>query len=164
MKTQIPGALSGDMRHKWKFRLILAALASSLWWLAIVGFASTESPTAEDHFHRGNALDDKGDVDGAIAEYREALRLRPDFAEAHYNLGVELRHKVDRNGAIAEYREALRLMPDFAEAHYNLGVELEAQGKRKEALEEYRKACQLAPNDPDPCGKGEKLSGELKQP
>ena len=128
MKTQTPGARAGDRRRNWKIRLRVAALAGSLWWLSAVGFASTQSPTAGDHFLRGNALDGKGDVDGAIAEYREALRLKPDFAEAHYNLGIALNHKGDWDGAMAEYREALHLKRDYAEVHNNLGVTLLNKG------------------------------------
>ena len=34
-------------------------------------------------------------MDGAIAEWREAIRLEPDLAEAHYNLGVALNEICD---------------------------------------------------------------------
>ena len=44
----------------------------------------------------------KGDMDGAIAEYREALRLNPNNDMAHYNLGLALEHKGDWDGAMAE--------------------------------------------------------------
>lgn len=63
------------------------------------------------HLILGRALDDKGDWDGAIAEYREALRLNPNYDTVHNNLGIALGHKGDTDGAIAEYREALRLNP-----------------------------------------------------
>ena len=59
-----------------------------------------------------------GDLDGAIAEYRTALRLRPDYATAHHNLGDALRAKGDLDGAIAEYRTAVHLQPDFAETQH----------------------------------------------
>ena len=42
------------------------------------------------HYNLGIALDEKGLIDEAIAEYREALRINPGYAEAHYNLGVAL--------------------------------------------------------------------------
>ena len=36
------------------------------------------------------ALSEQGKLDEAIAEYREAMRLKPDLAEAHTNLGIAL--------------------------------------------------------------------------
>ena len=54
----------------------------------------------------------KSKHDEAIAEYREAIRLKPDFAEAHNNLGNALQAKGKLDEAIAEYREAIRLKPD----------------------------------------------------
>ncbi len=70
-----------------------------------------EPDDAAAHDNLGNALDHKGDLDGAIAEYREALRLNPKDVVAHINLGVALASKGDMDGEIGEYREALRLNP-----------------------------------------------------
>jgi len=39
----------------------------------------------------GFALYHKGQYDAAIAEYREAIRLKPGFAEAHNNLGMAIK-------------------------------------------------------------------------
>ena len=58
------------------------------------------------------ALRNQGKLDEAIAEYREAMRLKPDYPEAHNNLGVTLKDQGKLDEAIAEYREALRLKPD----------------------------------------------------
>jgi Flp pilus assembly protein TadD len=67
------------------------------------------------------ALGHKGDRDGAIAEYREALRLNPNndvahffLGEAHNKLGVALEQKGDRQGALEEYRAAHMLDPKNA--------------------------------------------------
>ena len=78
----------------------------------------------------GYALLSQGKLDEAIAEYRQAIRLKPDDAEAHNNLGTILcDRKHDYEGAIAEFREAIRLKPDDAEAHHDLGAALTGQGK-----------------------------------
>ena len=37
---------------------------------------------------------EQGQLAEAVAQYQEAIRLRPDYAEAHYNLGIALRSKV----------------------------------------------------------------------
>jgi TonB family protein len=56
-------------------------------------------------------------LNGAITEYREAVRLDPENAETHYNLARTLDKNGEHDAAIAEYREALRLKPEFAKSH-----------------------------------------------
>jgi Flp pilus assembly protein TadD len=48
-------------------------------------------------------------LDQAIAEYNEAIRLKPDYARAHYNLGVALEKKGDLQAALAQCRIASEL-------------------------------------------------------
>ena len=57
-------------------------------------------------------LYDQGDPDGAISEYRHAIRLDRDLATAHYHLGVALEASGNRKGALKEYRRARDLEPD----------------------------------------------------
>jgi tetratricopeptide (TPR) repeat protein len=98
----------------------------------------------EAHYHLGLVLYDKGRLDEAVAEYREALRLGlEDNAGAHNNLGVALRAKGDLDGAIAQYQRAIRLKADSAEAHTNLGVALVDKGRLDEAIAECREAIRL---------------------
>jgi cytochrome c-type biogenesis protein CcmH/NrfG len=52
----------------------------------------------------------------AVEAYREAVRLKPDFAEAWYNLGVSYIKLGRHREAVEACREAVRLKPDFAEA------------------------------------------------
>ena len=104
-------------------------------------------PRPEAHANLGVALAKKGDWDGAIAEYREALRLNPDNDIAHANLGAALGNKGDWDGAIAEYREALRLNPNNDGAHANLGWMLGEKGDLDGAVGEYREALRLNPNN-----------------
>jgi len=61
---------------------------------------------AETHYSLGNALAEKGQYDAAIAEYREAIRLKPHYAEAHNNLGMALK----RSGKSAQPAPAKRGM------------------------------------------------------
>jgi protein O-mannosyl-transferase len=89
-----------------------------------------------------------GRMDDAIAEYEEALRIKPDYALAHTNLGTALDGIPGRGAeAITHYREAVRLWPDHGEAHYNLGNALmKTPGGLSEAITEYKEAVGLRPD------------------
>jgi Flp pilus assembly protein TadD len=76
--------------------------------------------------HLGAALKAKGDLDGAIAEYRAALRLQPDNAEGHYDLGRVLWTKGDPEAA--QFHTAYGLAPNeptIRQIYHNLTRQLE---------------------------------------
>jgi tetratricopeptide (TPR) repeat protein len=100
-----------------------------------------KSPGA--HNNLGAALTDRGHLDEAIAEYREALRLNKNYGAAHANLGLALRQKGRVDEAIAECQEAIRLQKDSPAAHNNLGAALVDKGRLDEAIAEYREALRL---------------------
>ncbi len=99
------------------------------------------------HYNLGVALANKGNWDGAMAEFREALRLNPNNDGAHVALGYGLVVKGDWEGGIAEYREALRLNPKSEMAHVYLGKTLEIKGDWDGEISEERQALRLNPND-----------------
>ena len=111
------------------------------------------SPPQQDdamkHHNLGSALKEKGDLDGAIAEYRTAISQRQNFPEAHYDLGIALDAKGDLDGAIAEYRTAIVQRPNLPDAHYNLGTALRVKGDLDGAIAEYRTAISQRPNYPE---------------
>ncbi len=100
---------------------------------------------ADRDFASGIDYHNAGRIDEAIASYREALRIRPDFAEAHDNLGKALKERGRLDDAIASYREALRIQPDHAGAHYRMGNALYEQGRLDAAAASYREALRIEP-------------------
>lgn len=60
----------------------------------------------------GWLLSEEGDLDGAIAASRTAVRLKPDVADTHYLLGGALRATGLKKQAAQEFRDYLRLAPD----------------------------------------------------
>ena len=94
-------------------------------------------------------MKEQGKLDEAVACYRRALELKPDYAEAHNNLGNALKDQGKLDEAVACYRRALELKPDYAEAHNNLGIALKDQGKLDEAVACYRRALELKPDYAD---------------
>jgi len=92
-----------------------------------------------------------GDLDGAIAQYRETLRLREDDSMAHDNLGTVLQRMPGRmDEAIGQFQAALRLQPDNADAHNNLGTAwLSKPGRLNDAIAEYRETVRISPGFPE---------------
>jgi protein O-mannosyl-transferase len=99
------------------------------------------------HNNLGSVLLSKGQVDEAIGQLREALRLMAEYPDAHNNLGAALLAKGQFDQAIAHLQAALATEPNFAHAHYNLGAALDGQGRHDEAIAQFREALRLAPGD-----------------
>lgn len=74
------------------------------------------------HDNLGDALAQKGDLDAAINEAKESLRINPSLPETHVTLGDALAQKGDPGTAIKEYQEALRINANFFEARRNLEI------------------------------------------
>jgi protein O-GlcNAc transferase len=69
----------------------------------------------------GAAQKGKGDLDAAIDSYKQALKIKPDFAEAYNNMGNALKDKGDLEAAIDSYQQALKINPVYAEAILQYG-------------------------------------------
>jgi tetratricopeptide (TPR) repeat protein len=102
--------------------------------------------TADDYNTSGVAKFSKDDYDGAIADYTEAIRLKPDFAEAYNNRGNAKGEKGDYDGAIADYNQAIQLKPDYAHAYNGRGAAKNDKGDHDGAIADYNQAIQLKPD------------------
>ena len=69
-------------------------------------------------------LNTEGKLDEAVAAYRQAIRVKPDYVEAYYNLGNALKDQDELAEAVAAYRRAIGIKADYAETYSNLGVAL----------------------------------------
>jgi len=101
------------------------------------------------HYALGVALGHTGQVDPAIDELRQAIRLKPDLFEAHTNLGVLLGNQAKPEEAIAAFAEAIRLRPDVAELHVNLSNALRENWMMDQAIAAAQKAIALKPTLPE---------------
>ncbi len=58
----------------------------------------------------------RGDVDGAIARYKDALRYKPNYAEPCLLLGQAYEQKHDPASAIDYYQQYLKILPTASES------------------------------------------------
>ena len=82
------------------------------------------------HYNLGLALDEKGRVEEEIAQYQQALQIKPDYMQAHINLGDAFFQTGSLDEAVSQYQKALQIEPGYAHAHYNLGRSLGKQGMK----------------------------------
>ncbi len=100
---------------------------------------------ARAHNNLGQARFRAGEIDAAVASYRRALALQPDYPETHYNLGVAHARQDRIDEAIASYGRALAVQPDYPEALNNLGNALARAGRPADALARYAEAVRRRP-------------------
>ena len=96
----------------------------------------------------GKGLIRKREIDQAIAQFQQAIKLEPEFAAAHYELAELHIAKNSLQQAISEYQKVLELNPRDVSVHLRLGAVYELDGKNKEAVSEYSRVIALAPDSP----------------
>jgi Tfp pilus assembly protein PilF len=95
------------------------------------------------HLNLGLVFLQNGNVDGAIAEYQNALQINPNVAEAHYNLGVAFLQTGKVDDALNQFQAALKINPAFAAASVTLGEVYFQQGRLDAAIPQFQKALQI---------------------
>lgn len=97
-----------------------------------------DNPVA--HQCLGTAYLQDGEVEKAISQLEEAVRLAPALPEAHNNLGTVLGILNRHEEAIRQFEIVLQQIPDSPDAHNNLGTSLAALGRYEEAIVHFRAA------------------------
>ena len=102
------------------------------------------------HFELAELLNTSADLhvkQGAVAEYRAALRENPQDEKAVCRLGDLAVDKGDNTEALAEYSKAVQLQPGDAEAKLDLAKTLLALDQPDKALPLLEQAVQLEPGN-----------------
>ena len=143
-------------------RLILAGVGATLATGSVVATRSYESHWSDSvtllqyyltqtpaewklHTRLGNEWIQLGDYPSAIAEFRAAVYLNPNWAENQLNLGRALYTVGKYAEARPAFAMALRQTPKDWRAHMLMGWTLTRQKDREGALDEFRIAARLAP-------------------
>ncbi|VWD36492.1 tetratricopeptide repeat protein [Burkholderia contaminans] len=114
--------------------------------IALMEQSLVARPDASYFNNLGNMLRENGRLDDAIARYRRAVALRPDYPEAHNNLGNALRDAREPAAAMESCARAIELRPGYAQAYNNLGNALQDLGDLDDAATHYGRAIELDPS------------------
>ena len=95
--------------------------------------------------NRGNARADAGAAVQAVADFSEAIKLRPSETSSHAGRGRAKLTLGDITGAIADYSEALRLAPETASLYVGRGHVRFVQGDMPAAIADFTEAIRLNP-------------------
>jgi tetratricopeptide (TPR) repeat protein len=121
--------------------------AIRLYGQAIAAGGLPADEVAAAHFNRAAAYRKLGRLAGALADYDEAIRLKPDFAAAYDSRGNVHRERGELDKAILDYNMALKIKPDFANALDNRGNAYRDRGEPERAIIDYDAALKLRPDD-----------------
>ncbi len=103
------------------------------------------NPDAVAHLEQGDLLFAEGDLEGAAAEFRNAIQSAPHLTGPHASLGWLLYSMGDLEGAVSEFEEARRIDSAWADPVLGLGYSYLGQSDNEAARREFEAAIALSP-------------------
>jgi tetratricopeptide (TPR) repeat protein len=97
---------------------------------------------AESFSNRALAYRQKGDLDRAVQDYGQAIKLNGKLASIYNNRGVAYDRKGEFDRAIQDYEQAIKLKPS-PEAFFNRGNAHLAKAQYDHAIDDYNQAIRL---------------------
>ncbi len=98
------------------------------------------------YVNRGYLRINNNDIQGAVADFSQAIMFRPGYAVAYNNRAIAYSALGDIDAAMKEYDKAIMLNPKYAVAYCNRGSAYQAADDFEKALKDYTKAIELNPN------------------
>jgi len=92
---------------------------------------------------RGEIYRWQGQYELAVADYKKALEVKPDFYIAWNNLGLTYMGMKEYEQAIGSLNKALELNPNFAMSYYNRGLVYDRLDEKDKAADDFHKAKEL---------------------
>ena len=140
----------GLVRSAWLILLAIPILGLAAWVARSYQVRRAALRNPELHFQNGESLRAQKNYSVAVTEYREAIRLKPDYPAAQAGLANALADKGELDNAIREFREIVRLNPSDASAHQALGELLSNKGELDAAKAEFLAVTQLKTKTSEP--------------
>jgi len=100
---------------------------------------------ANEHAKLGDLYTEIGLQDEALAQYRKALSMRPNFADVLTKLGIALREKGQFDEAIEQFNKAKEINPQYTSSMVHLGITYYMKGFIDIALREWEAVQKINP-------------------
>ncbi len=105
--------------------------------------------------NRGSYYQKEQRLDEALADFNEALRLRPDHPETLINRSDLYRVKGQYDLALADCNKAISVRPDYPGGYINRGIVYCITGKYDAGFNDFNKVISLQPDYPNSyCNRG----------
>jgi tetratricopeptide (TPR) repeat protein len=131
----------------WKFSLLGGVLAIFLpslpAWSQQDG--ATAGASARSYYQFGIANGTKGDLNGAIAAFNQALQIDPKYLPAYYSRGFAREKQKDDEGALADFNRAIELDANYWPALYERGTLKGKAGDFDAAVADFVQVIKLNP-------------------
>jgi tetratricopeptide (TPR) repeat protein len=105
-----------------------------------------DTGNADAYIYIGLCNSELGLYNDEVEAYKQAIRIKPDYAEAHYNLGVAYGELDRYTEAVEAFKQAIRIKPDYASAYYNMGVAYGELSRYNEAVVAFKQAIRINPD------------------
>jgi len=98
-------------------------------------------------YDRGLFYQNTGEIEKAVNDYNELLKVDPTYGFAYFNLGfIAMKFEKDYPKAIIFYTKALTHEKHYVEAYYNRGICHEKMGDKQKAKADYMEALNIYPS------------------
>lgn len=99
-------------------------------------------------YNLGRLEEKRGDMEGALKDYDQAIRLLPNYGAAYYRKGLVLENLGRTDEAKEAFSQAVLYSPDLADAHLRFGILCYGAGEIENSLYSFSKVLRLAPHSP----------------
>ena len=105
-----------------------------------------QNNSADKLIQLGNELGDKGDFQGAIKYYKQAIKKDPNNPRAYFMLGYIFGKIKDYDQAIDNFSISIKIDPNYARTYAMRGAAWIRKGNCGKAIDDYGKSIELYPS------------------